>query len=165
MTFEELDQIFASARSKNQKLKMWMGIIGGCIAVLGVVLLFTVEKPTAGYVILGMSAMFLLLMVPIIHVDGKKAAEKAEHLKKVLSTKPEQLVWIYVRQEKKTNTGVVNIWVIIHLRDGTKIELHQENLPNKDENTFLVRMRETYNPQCILGYSDAIHRDYLDGKL
>lgn len=165
MTFEQLDQVFANARNMNTKLKMWMGIIGGGIGILGVVLLFTVENPTAGYVVLGMSAIFLLFMLPIIHIDGKKAFEKGQKLKETLTKKPENLVWMYVRRKVKTNSGLTNIWVVLNLRDGTRIDLHQKNLPNQDENTFIASMCDTYNPKCALGYSNELHRQYLDGKL
>ncbi len=153
MTIDEITGILEkSAANMKLGMKIAVGIGLACLAGAAVCY-FAVPDSMRAVKILGILGGLGVVMAPLMAFAAKGNSEQATLLRNTLTNNRDALVWGYVYEEIRK--GVKNVEVRLWIRNEiAPINISDYDLPNKDTQAFLRMLKEKYNPNMLLGYSE-----------
>ncbi|MFN8286704.1 MAG: hypothetical protein U0V74_08130 [Chitinophagales bacterium] len=153
MTIDEITAIIDKSTSGLKLgMKITLGIGIACLAGASVCY-FAVPDAMRAVKILGILGGLAVVIGPLLGVAAKGNAQQAALLRNTLTNNPDTLVWGYVYEEMRK--GVKNVEVRLCVRnEAVPISISDYSLPNKDTQGFLRMLKEKYNPNMLLGYSE-----------
>lgn len=153
MTIDEITAILEKSAGGLKTAMKVVGVISGLCLVVAAVLYFGLHNDGRAPKILGVLGGFALIIGPLLGVAAKGNAQQAALLRDTLTNKRDALVWGYVYEE--TRKGVKNIEVRLCIRnEAAPVVISDYDLPGKDTQAFLRMLKEKYNPNMLLGYSE-----------
>lgn len=167
MKKQEIFDCFDSIKKHNQSLLKWMPIVALVFLAMGALYFVVGEYNSTPRVLTLMSAaiggFILVFLWPIIYFSSISTNKKIEKFTEILTHKPSDLVWSYVFES--TRNGVKNEFVVLRSRDGAQLDIHKTNYKPYESKEVLFALRDHFNPNITLGYTEEIKQSYLNGKL
>lgn len=166
MKKEDIHQSFDLINNHNKSILKWLPIVGGILSAIGGTMYFLVSSYDARVIallILGLGAFCLVFLYPIIYFESKKMSKKINEITSILDTDPKKLVWSYIYTI--TKSGVKSEFVVMKFKDGQELQVFKAGIKNHSLEEYLYGLRDLYNPNMVLGFSEELNEKYLNGQL
>jgi hypothetical protein len=145
---------------KSNTIKMWITLV---VSSLFIALPFVLDgdEPSPRGVLLVILASFFFVL-SAYRLIFRKAAKEMGLLKNTILYNPKELVWSYI--ETSISKGITYTFVHICLREGKKIQISGDEIPNKDANGLLELLKRI-NPVMHVGYSKELEEKFKNKTL
>lgn len=152
MTAQEILTIFEKEIASTKKLAKVLLPIGVVLIVAGLIMYLMLAANSKNFgLFVAICGVLSVLGSWFGNKSSKVLEEELVMAHEVFTQKPKDLVWAYIYEYN--NKGSKLIQVKLGLRNGKLLSINKNQLPNKDEQSFLYMLKNNFNPDIVLGYS------------
>ena len=146
------------AHRTNMKILIGLGI-----AMLIAAVFIYLYMPDPGFILYLFGGMGIIFPAGGAYsLISNNMEKQTAQLKSILDHQPTHLVWAYTL--RRTNRGATSSYVIMNFKDGSKFEIEEAAIPDKDCGA-LVNALSVINPDMHLGYSEDLEKKFKAKQL